>query len=67
MAGGEGDQRRTLRDFIIPEVQGVTSSIACPTVDTNNFKLKPALISMMQQSQFGGTPLEVRIYTSRSF
>ena len=25
---------------------------------TNNFELKPALISMVQQSQFGNTPME---------
>jgi len=34
------------------------SSIALPAVDANNFELKSALISMVQQSQFGGTPLE---------
>jgi len=58
MAGGGGDQRRTLRDFVAPGVQGIVSSIAHPTIDVNNFELKPALISMVQQSQFGGTPLE---------
>jgi len=58
MAGGECNQRRTLRDFVTPGVQGITSSIARPTVDANNFMLKLTLISMVQQSQFGGTPLE---------
>ena len=56
MAGG--NQRRTLYDFVIPGVQGIASSIARPAVDANNFELKPALISMVQQSQFGGILLE---------
>jgi len=55
---GEGGQRRTLWDFITPKVQGISSSIARPTVDVNNFELRPALISMVQQSQFGGSPME---------
>jgi len=54
----EGDQGRTLRDFITPGVQGIASSIARPAVNANNFEHKQALISMVQQSQFGGTPLE---------
>jgi len=57
IAGG-GDQRRTLRVFVTPEVQGIASSIARPNIEVNNFELKLALISMVQQSQFGGTPLE---------
>jgi len=57
MAGGGGDQRRTLRDFVTPVVRGIASSIARPTVDTNNFELKLALISMVQQFQLGGTPM----------
>jgi len=56
-AGGEG-QRRTLRDFITPGVQGISSSIARLTVEVNNFELSPALISMIQQSQFDGSPME---------
>ena len=57
MVGGGGDPRRTIRDFVILEVQGITLSIARPTIDANNFKLKPALILMVQQSQFSGSPL----------
>jgi len=50
MAGGGGDQRRMLRNFVTPEVQCITSNIARPTVEENNFELKPTLISMVQQS-----------------
>ena len=50
--------RRTFLDFVTPGVQGIGSSITRPTVDANNFELKPALISMVQQSRFSGTPLE---------
>ena len=35
-----------------------TPSTAVLPVVTNNFKLKPTLISMVQQSQFGGTLME---------
>jgi len=52
------EERRTLHDFVTPGVQGIASSIARPAVDANNFELKSAFISMVQQSQFGGTPLE---------
>ena len=34
------------------------SNIARSAMDANNFELKPALISMIQQSQFGRTPSE---------
>ena len=58
MAGGRGDQRRTLRDFVTLGVQGTTSSIARPSIDANKFEFKPVLISMVQQSQYEETPLE---------
>jgi len=58
MAGGGGDQRRTLQDFIYLVVQGIASSIARPNVEPNSFEIKPTLISTVQQSQFGRTPLE---------
>ena len=34
------------------------SGIRQPTVDANNFELKPALITMVQQHQFTGHPTE---------
>jgi len=58
MAEGGGDQRRTFRDFVTPRVQGIASTTAHPNVDANNFELKAALISMVQLSQFGCTPLK---------
>jgi len=47
MAGIGGDQRRTLEDFVTLIVQGISSSIALLTTESNNFGLKPALISMV--------------------
>ena len=41
-----------------PSVRGISSSIAQPAVEANNFELNPTLILMVQQSQFGGTLLE---------
>ena len=60
MDAGAGGQRRTLRDFITPGVQRISSSIVRPTVEVNNFKLRLALISMVQQLQFDGSPMEDR-------
>ena len=56
--GGGCEQRRTLRDFVTPGVESIASSITCPNVEANNFELKPASISMVQQSQFRGTLLK---------
>jgi len=53
-----GEERRTLHDFITPGFQWIASSIARPVVDAKNFELNPSLMSMVQQSQFSGTPLE---------
>jgi len=58
MAGGEDAQRRTLRDYVTPGAHSQTPGITIPPVAANNFELKPALISMVQQSQFGGSLME---------
>jgi len=58
MAGREEEQRRTLREYVTPGVHSQTPEITIPPTTANNFELKPALISMVQQSQFGGSPLE---------
>jgi len=44
-----GGKRKTLRDFITPGVQGISSSIIKPAMEVNNFELRPALVSMVQQ------------------
>jgi len=58
MVGIGGDQRRTLQDFVTTAFQGISSSIAQLTIEANNFGLKPGLLSMREQSQFGITPLK---------
>ena len=54
----DGSGRRPLRNFITPGVQGLSSSIAMPNVEAHNFELKPGLIFVVQQVQFGGTLIE---------
>ena len=44
----------TMEDFWRPIIQDEYSAIRQPTVDANNFELKPALITMVQQQQFTG-------------
>ena len=46
----------TMEDFWRPIIQEEYSAIRQPTVDANNFELKPALITMVQQHQFTGHP-----------
>ncbi|MED6188043.1 hypothetical protein PIB30_082232 [Stylosanthes scabra] len=43
-------QRRTLGDYTIPSTTSCGSSIVRPTVEVNNFELKPSLIQLVQQS-----------------
>ena len=47
-----------MEDFWRPIIQEEYSAIRQPTVDANNFELKPALIIMVQQHQFTGHPIE---------
>ncbi|KAG7951308.1 hypothetical protein I3843_12G001500 [Carya illinoinensis] len=49
---------RPLKDYVRPVVNGNYSSIMRQTINANNFELKPALISMVQQAQFSGSPLD---------
>ena len=48
----------TMEDFWRPIIQEEYFAIRQPTVDANNFELKPALITMVQQHQFTGDPTE---------
>ena len=57
IAMAEGDPR-VLRDYVLSQATGLTSPIMNPAVEANNFELQPALISFVEQNQFGGRPLE---------
>ena len=51
-------ERDTMEDFWRPVIQDEYSAVRQPTIDANNFELKPALITMVQQNQFTGHPTE---------
>ena len=47
-------KRRTLGDFTIPDISGSFGGIVAPAIANNNFKIKPSIIHMVQNNQFGG-------------
>ena len=47
-----------MEDFWRPLIQEDYYAVRQPVIDTNNFELKPALITMVQQHQFTGHPFE---------
>ena len=47
-------ERRTLGDFAMPDISGSFGGIVAPTIANNNFKIKPSVIHMVQNNQFGG-------------
>ncbi|KAL5540977.1 hypothetical protein UlMin_043774 [Ulmus minor] len=49
-----GENRRALRDYAAPCVTGTISGIRRPTIQANNFEIKPSFITMVQANQFGG-------------
>ena len=51
-------ERDTMEDFWRPLIQDEYSAVRQPAIDANNFELKPALITMVQQNQFTGHPSE---------
>lgn len=54
-----GDQPQLLlRDLWIPNHHSSGAAVIQPTIPANNFELKPTLITMVQQSRFGGSALE---------
>ena len=48
----------TMKDFWRPAIQEEYSVVRQPAIEVNNFELKPALITMVQQNQFTGHPTE---------
>ena len=51
-------RNRALQEYTMPTPGDNMSSIVRPTVDANNFEIKPAIIQMVSQFQFGGLPSE---------
>lgn len=48
---------RTLGDYAVPLVTGATSSIRRPTIQANNFEIKPSILQMVASIvQFSGMP-----------
>ncbi|XP_038976654.1 uncharacterized protein LOC113463578 [Phoenix dactylifera] len=59
MADNQDNQnKKLLSDYAVSNVNGAQPSIVRPTVNANNFEIKPGLIQMVQQEQFGGGPVE---------
>ena len=55
----ERNQRpNTMEDFWRPIIQEEYSAVRQPAIEANNFELKPALITMVQQHQFTSHPFE---------
>ena len=55
----ESNQRpNTMEDFWRPIIQEEYSAVRQPAIEANNFELKPALITMVQQHQFTDHPSE---------
>ena len=50
--------RRTLGDYATPNAEGCATSIVRPPIQANNFEIKPALLHLVQQEQFGGNSNE---------
>ena len=48
----------TMDEFWRPIIQEEYSAVRQPPIEANNFELKPALITMVQQHQFTGHPSE---------
>ena len=47
-----------MEEFWRPIIQEEYSAVRQPLIEANNFKLKPALITMVQQHQFTSHPSE---------
>ena len=45
---------RTLGDFAMPDISGTFGGNFAPTIANNNFEIKPSIIQMVENNQFGG-------------
>ncbi|KAF7814932.1 uncharacterized protein G2W53_028901 [Senna tora] len=50
---------RNVSDYATPKLDGLQHSIQRPSIQANNFEIKPATIQLLQANgQFGGSPIE---------
>ena len=56
--GVQQTRNRALQEYTMPNPGDNLSSIVRPNVDANNFEIKPAIIQMISQFQFGGLSTE---------
>ena len=49
-------KQQTLKQYATPSTEDPYAIIVYPTVEGNNFEIKPALIYLVQQNQFFGSP-----------
>ena len=47
-------ERRTLGNFAMPDILGTLGGIVAPAIANKNFEIKPSIIHMVQNNQFGG-------------
>lgn len=52
------NENKPLKDYASQSTKGLRNSIKRPLIVTNNFELKSSLLSMTQQNQFGGAPMD---------
>ena len=51
-------EERTLREYATPSTDEPYAIIVYPAVEANKFEIKPALLNLVQQNQFSGSPTE---------
>jgi len=49
---------RTLKEYATPSTEEPQAIIMYPTVEGNNFEIKPAILNLVQQNQFSRSPVE---------
>ena len=58
MADQQANQSRALEEYGVPSLTGSRNCIVKPSINVNNFEIKPAYIQMVSQYQFTRLPLE---------
>jgi len=51
-------EERTLKEYTIRSTEEPRAIIVYPTIEGNDFEIKPALLHLVQQNQFSGSPTE---------